>query len=69
MSALIERVDRWASSLPLEDSIPVSESEVYEFAFWLNENANPPSAMRLRMLLDQLQRSQFVYHGHRVVVI
>ncbi len=69
VSPLIQRIERWAAGLPITESIPVCEGEVFEFAFWLNEGCPTPSSNRLKMYLDQLQKGGLSYHGHRVVVI
>ena len=74
MTALLERLNRWAENLPPTDSIPISDTDAFDLAF---ESAASRSDFhgdkldpeRYAAIFDDILAGRFTFAGHRVVVL
>ena len=74
MTALLDRLNRWAENLPSTESIPISDAEALELADYAETVAsfrkgNFLYAERVVNLFDDILAGKFTFAGHRVVVL
>ena len=73
MTAIMERLDRWAENLPSTDPIPVGEGEVEVIA----ASVSLPKQLKrgehygtaVKRVSDEIKAGTFKYKLHKVVVL
>jgi hypothetical protein len=71
---VIARLERWAATLPLSETIPISAAEAFEVAAYFEQMSifhrdNPLSADRQAAIFDSVLAGRFKFCGHRVVIL
>jgi hypothetical protein len=74
MTALLDRLNRWAENLPATDSIPISDGEAFDLAFEAaagrsNLHGDKLDPERHAAIFDDILAGKFTFAGHRVVVL
>ena len=71
MSAVMERLERWAAHLPSGEAIPISASEVEILAASAALSVKYGRKLRAaaKKLESDIQQGMFRYKDHRVVVL
>ena len=67
MSAVMERLNRWADNLPVSEALPVGETEQEQLVAALVPFPTRP-AVRKKIAAD-LKAGELQYREHRVVVL
>ena len=73
---IMDRLDRWADTLPVTEPIPVGQDEIYELVSLMVGKAcrytitgKPIRALSELEILESLRSGNFHYREHKLVVI